>query len=56
MVKATSGEELYGWGSCLFQDRITNETLPVLAYVAEPGCKSLSNWDFSPIPFAFSLS
>lgn len=55
-AKATSWQELHAWDSCLFQGLIANQTLPIPVYVAEPGCKFISNWVFSPIPFPFSCS
>lgn len=55
-AKATSWQELYAWDSCLFQGLTTNVTLPIPVYVAEPGCKSISNCIFFPIPFPFSCS
>lgn len=56
-AKAASLQELYAWDSCLFQGLVTNETLPVSAFVAELAINLFQIGVFSfPSDFPFSLS
>lgn len=55
-AKHTSWQASCARNSCLFQELLTNQAVPIPEGVAEPGCKFISDWGFALIPPPFSCS